>query len=75
MTNLGTTVIKLCKGQSITKKKKEEEEEEEEEEDMRRIMPSAWSPQVPFSHPGNESTPGPLIQKGRLISSSSVVKF
>ena len=70
MTNLGTTVIKLCKGQSITKKKKEEEEE-----DMRRITPSAWSPQVPFSHPGNESTPGPLIQKGRLISSSSVVKF
>ena len=73
MTNLGITVIKLCKGQSITKKKKEEEEEEEE--DMRRITPSAWSPQVPFSHPGNESTPGPLIQKGRLISSSSVVKF
>lgn len=68
MTNLGTTVIKLCKGQSITKKK-------EEEEDMRRITPSAWSPQVPFSHPGNESTPRPLIQKGRLISSSSVVKF
>ena len=70
MTNLGTTVIKLCKGQGITKKK-----EEEEEEDMRRITPSAWSPQVPFSHPGNESTLGPLIQKGRLISSSSVVKF
>ena len=71
MTNLGTTVIKLCKGQSITKKKRKKKGEE----DMRRITPSAWSPQVPFSHPGNESTLGPLIQKGRLISSSSVVKF
>ena len=64
MTNLGITVIKLCKGQSITKKKKEEEEEEE---DMRRITPSAWSPQVPPSRPGNGSPPGPLISKGLLV--------